>query len=96
MLDGFALADTTPQRERYIDILLTALDDDDGRVRKAAVRALGTVGTLLHADPLPPEARETLFANLEALALEQPDERATHTRRAISNIDPDPFAGLFE
>lgn len=45
VFDGGPRGTVDPQRERFVEFLLEALEDDDGRVRKAAAKGVKSVAT---------------------------------------------------
>lgn len=85
-IDGVSIDDTAAYRERYVTLLLDALDDEDGRVRSAAADAFTPLGTGLNLAGLEAE-QERVLADLEALSESQPDERRKHTEEAVESIE---------
>lgn len=85
-VDGITLADTADQRERYVGFLLNALDDDDGRVRKAAADAFDLLGVGLGVADLADE-QDRIVDDLQTLATSQPDEKRKHTEQARQSVE---------
>lgn len=83
--DDVRIEETEAQRYRLIEFLLAALEDDDGRVRTAAVTGFDVISTGIEVAGLDAE-REALHEALSALAVRQPEEKRKHTERAIRTV----------
>jgi len=82
---GYTLEDIANHRARLVDIYLTALDDEDGRVRRAAVRGFNALAVALDMAGQEAEIR-ALIETLDDLVKDLPDQRATHAERARASI----------
>ena len=87
--------DTAAYRERYVDLLLNALDDEDGRVRSAAADASDLLGVELNLAALEAE-QERVLADFEALAESQSEEKRDHTEEAIESIERSGSGGVLD
>lgn len=84
-VEGVHLTDTEPQRHRYVEFLLEALDDDDERVRTAATDGIDDLANAMTAAELEIE-QEALHDALSTLAVGQPEEKRQHTERAMRMV----------
>ncbi|OTF00909.1 hypothetical protein [Halorubrum sp. SD612] len=91
--EGASQAAIAEQRERYVSLLLAALDDPDGRVRIAAADAFDLLAVGLGTADLSDE-RDRIAEELEALAEGQPEERRKHTEQARESLERLGVSGL--
>lgn len=81
----YTLADAAHHRRRLRELFLEALVDDDGRVRRAAIKGLKTVAVA--ADVIDErDELESLLADLEAVAAEADGEAEAHVADASDQI----------
>lgn len=73
------------QRERFVEFLLAALEDDDGRVRKAAAKGVKSVATTMKVAEYDAEL-EALESLLEDLAENVPEAHRKHVEQARQYI----------
>ncbi|WP_436907532.1 hypothetical protein [Halosimplex marinum] len=91
-VDGYTTDDLAEIRTRLVELLLEALEDDDGRVRTAAVDGFDTLGVALDAAELTAE-RAALVEALEDLSDTLPDEKAEHAESAKRSVERMGFVG---
>ncbi len=81
----FTLADAARHRRRLRDFFLRGLVDDDGRVRRAAIKGMKTVAVA--ADVIDEqEELETLLGELESLLAEADDPAEAHIEEAVDQV----------
>jgi len=85
-VDGYTIDDLRENRIRLVEFLLDALEDDDGRVRSAAVDGFDTLGVALDLAPVDAE-RRALFDALDDLAGSLPDAKAEHAAEAKRSVE---------
>jgi hypothetical protein len=85
-IDEAFQTDVAAQRDRYVAVLLDALDDPDGRVRIAAAAAFNLLAVGLGMADLDDE-RARIAADLETLAANQPEEKRKHTEQAREALE---------
>ncbi|QGA81951.1 hypothetical protein [Halomicrobium sp. LC1Hm] len=76
-VDGYTIDDLRENRTRLVEFLLDALEDDDGRVRTAAVDGFDTLGVAIDLAEIDAE-QQALIEALEELASDLPEDKATH------------------
>jgi hypothetical protein len=91
-VDGYAVDDLRQHRTRLVEFLLDALEDDDGRVRTAAVDGFDTLGVAIDLAEIDAEKRALLDA-LDDLASDLPEEKATHVEEARRAVERTGFVG---
>lgn len=77
--------ETATHRSRLRGLYLEALADDDGRVRRAAAKAikeLALTAEMIGAD----EELRTMLEELHTLAAQQPESKAKHIEQAYDNV----------
>lgn len=84
-VDGYAIDDLTEIRARLVDFLLEALEDDDGRVRTAAVDGFDTLGIAIDLAERDAEKRALVEA-LDELAETLPEAKAKHAESAKRSV----------
>jgi len=84
-VDGYTVDDLTEHRTRLVEFLLEALEDDDGRVRKAAADAFDLFGVAIDLAALDAE-QEALTDALDALVEALPAEKAKHAEEARESV----------
>lgn len=86
-VDGVGFDDLSEPRERLVDFLLTALTDDDGRVRRATVDGFRTLGMALALAGLT-TAQQALVNELDALFDDVSNEEVRkHVEEARQAVD---------
>jgi hypothetical protein len=81
----FTLTDATRHRQRLADLFSTALADDDGRVRRAAVKGIKTVAVA--ADVIDERAElQSMLADLESVAAAADKEAQAHVEDALDQV----------
>lgn len=83
--DEWTLDDIATHRSRLRDLYLAALVDDDGRVRRAAAKALKDVALsaeMIEAD----DELQTMVDELETLAAKHDDAPQKHIEEAYENV----------
>lgn len=81
----YTVEETATHRERLRQLYLEALTDDDGRVRRAAAKAikeLALTAEMIEAD----DELETMMEELESLAAHHSEPKAKHIERAYNNV----------
>jgi hypothetical protein len=91
-VDGYTIDDLTGNRTRLVEFLFEALEDDDGRVRRAAVDGFDTLGVAIDLAELDAE-KQALVETLEDLASTLPAEKAEHAEEAKRSVDRMGFIG---
>ncbi|WP_135365212.1 hypothetical protein [Halosimplex halophilum] len=91
-VDGYATDDLAEIRSSLVELLLEGLEDDDGRVRTAAVDGFETLGVALDAAGLDAE-RAALVEALEDLADGLPEEKAEDAESAKRSVERMGFVG---
>ncbi|WP_018256738.1 hypothetical protein [Halomicrobium katesii] len=84
-VDGYAIDDLRENRTRLVELLLDALGDDDGRVRRAAVDGFDTLGVAIDLAEIDAEKR-VLLDELDDLADDLPEEKAKHVEEARQSV----------
>lgn len=82
---GYTVEETAMHRDRLRELYLEALVDDDGRVRRAAAKAIKEVALtaeMIGAD----DERQTMLEKLESLAAHQPESKTKHIEQAYENV----------
>lgn len=77
--------ETATHRTRLRELYLEALVDDDGRVRRAAAKAikeLALTAEMIGAD----DELQTMIKALESLAADQPESKTKHIEQAYENV----------
>ncbi len=82
---GYTIGDLGADRERLVEFLLEALEDDDGRVRRAAVDGFETLSVTFNVAELDAEKR-ALLATLDDLIEELPEQKAEHAKSAKQSV----------
>jgi len=85
-VDGYTIDDLRESRTRLVEFLLEALEDDDGRVRSAAVDGFDTLGVAIDLAEIDAE-RRALIDVLDDLADSLPGEKATHAEEARRSVE---------
>lgn len=88
-VNGHTLDDLTEHRIRLLEFLLRALDDDDGRVRRAAVDGIETLSIAMVVAELDAE-RRALAEQLQALSVDRPESQRKHVEQARQAVDRGP------
>lgn len=91
---GYTREDVVEPRSVLIEVLLRALGDDDGRVRRVAVDGLDHLAVVLDLAGLDAELR-ALVEELSDLRSEIPTEKREHVEEALRSADRRGFAGPF-
>jgi hypothetical protein len=91
-VDGYTTDDLAEIRDSLVELLLEALEDDDGRVRTAAVDGFDTLGVALDAAELTAE-RAALVEALDDLSDRLPEEKAEHAESAKRSVERMGFVG---
>lgn len=84
-IDGYTLDDLGENRTRLVEFLLEALEDDDGRVRRAAVDGFDTLGVAIDMAEMDAEKRALVDA-LDDLASDLPEEKCKHVEEARQSV----------
>ena len=92
-IDEAFQTDVAAQRDRYVAVLLNALDNPDGRVRIAAADAFNLLAVGLGMADLDDE-RARIAADLGTLAANQPEEKRKHTEQAREALEQLGVAGM--
>jgi len=82
---AYTVKDTATHRDRLRELYLDALTDDDGRVRRAAAKAikeLALTAEMIGAD----DELQAMLENLESLATHQPESKTKHIEQAYENV----------
>jgi hypothetical protein len=82
------------QRYRYVEFLFRAIEDDDGRVRKAAIKGIDTVATAMSMAEFDDELT-ALVADLEALEDSHDGQTRKHIEQAHQTANRMSGLGLF-
>lgn len=92
--DDVAPEEVDAQRERLVEFLLAALEDDDGRIRKAAAKGLELQATTMRMCEYDAEfeALEELLIDLER---DLPKENRKHAEQVRHHLDRQRGLGLF-
>jgi hypothetical protein len=85
-VDGYTIDDLRETRTRLVEFLLEALEDDDGRVRRAAVDGFDTLGVAIDLAEIDVE-RQALVDALDDRVGALSDEKATHVREAKRSVE---------
>jgi hypothetical protein len=91
-VDGYTIDDLTENRTRLVEFLFEALEDDDGRVRTAAVNGFETLGVAINAAELDAE-KQAVVETLADLADTLPEAKAEHAEDAKRSVDRMGFVG---
>jgi hypothetical protein len=91
-VDGYTVEDLAENRARLVELLLEALEDDDGRVRTAAVDGFETLGVAINAAELDAE-RQALVDTLDDLHDALPEAKAAHVEDARRSVERMGFVG---
>lgn len=91
-VEGHTVDDLTEHRERLVEFLLEALEDDDGRVRKAAVGGFDTLGIAIDVAGSDAE-KQALLDELDELADTLPEQKAEHAETAKGSVARIGFVG---
>ena len=81
----YTVEETATHRTRLRELYLEALVDDDGRVRRAAAKAikeLALTAEMIGAD----DELQTMLDALESLAAQQPESKTKHIEQAYENV----------
>ncbi|MFP9193718.1 hypothetical protein ACLI4Q_19035 [Natrialbaceae archaeon A-CW1-1] len=81
----FTVEETATHRDRLRELYLNALVDDDGRVRRAAAKAIKEVALTAEMIGANDELQMMLEA-LESLATHQPESKTKHIEQAYKNV----------
>ena len=82
---SFTVEETATHRERLRELDLAALIDDDGRVRRAAAKAikdLALTAEMIGAD----DELQGMLETLESLAADRPESKTKHIEQAHENV----------
>jgi len=82
---AYTVEDTATHRDRLRELYLEALTDDDGRVRRAAAKAikeLALTAKMIGAD----DELQAMLENLKSLAAHQPESKTKHIEQAYENV----------
>jgi hypothetical protein len=82
---AYTVEETATHRNRLRELYLEALVDDDGRVRRAAAKAikeLALTAEMIGAD----NELQTMLETLESLAAHQPESKTKHIEQAYENV----------
>jgi len=93
-VDGYTIDDLRESRVRLVEFLLAALEDDDGRVRTAAVDGFDTLGVAIDLAAIDAE-QQALTDALDDLADNLPEEKASHAEEARRSVERMGFVGGF-
>lgn len=91
-IDGYAVDDLSEHRIRLVEFLLEALEDDDGRVRTAAVNGFDTLGVAIDMAEIDAE-KQALIDTLDDLASDLPADKAKHAEEARESVERMGFVG---
>jgi len=82
---AYTVEETATHRDRLRELYLDALVDGDGRVRRAAAKAikeLALTAEMIGAD----DELQAMLENLESLAAHQPESKTKHIEQAYENV----------
>ncbi|QLH76169.1 hypothetical protein HZS55_02105 [Halosimplex rubrum] len=88
-IDGYTIDDLRENRTRLVEFLLEALEDDDGRVRTAAVDGFDTLGVAIDLAEIDAE-KQVLLEELDDRTSDLPEEKAKHVeeaKRSVARMD---------
>jgi len=82
---AYTVEETATHRNRLRDLYLDALVDDDGRVRRAAAKAIKELALTAEMIGATDEL-QAMLENLESLAAHEPESKAKHIEQAYENV----------
>jgi len=82
---AYTVEETATHRNRLRDLYLDALVDDDGRVRRAAAKAIKELALTAEMIGATDEL-QAMLENLKSLAAHEPESKAKHIEQAYENV----------
>jgi len=82
---AYTFEETATHRNRLRDLYLDALVDDDGRVRRAAAKAIKELALTAEMIGATDEL-QAMLENLKPLAAHEPESKANHIEQAYENV----------